>query len=440
MREPVVEKSGFSPTLCVRTARFAFFLSTLIFVVVSDAHGAFALNFDVYDPNDLHNSNNNAEYRCGGFRTYSNEDCSFWSKPSGQSNYSDTTPIVQEVITSGGVNYWHVVVGEGSNADGSTGTEFRQDTYIRMGTAWTYLTSSGGRLGMLTTPAWNNSTPSSGTANMGFSESGGFPSGIKYSQMDAANHYNCDVSGGNGCDPLAQISYNSGVNTITHDNTWTGTGTGNPTRMVMRQINETTDAHGTFKQEFLKDSESNKPRITQTLTLADAAEGDLSLEFKADMRGIGYSDMSSPLAVSGTYASSNVFVNNQTLSGGSGATATPGDLDFNMAADQQSSNVTAGRYTYTPGSGWLAITFAAGPAYAYTNPVYLQQYYQYWNGSAWVNKTSVNTNDFYRTGGDFPLYSAGTYSYAEGGFDHMSVDWSKFMNASENPCGGDPFC
>jgi len=142
---------------------------------------------------------------------------------------------------------------------------------------------------------------------------------------------NCPISGGdascavlrmgNGEDPLGLI--------YKHDATTTGTGTGHPRRVVMRQILN----DGEFSQEFLKDQFDKKPLITESVSTSE-----VDIQVQIDMRGSNYSSMDT----------ASPMINTFDLIGGTGAPA--GDTgDFDIATDSQISNVTAGRYVYIEG-------------------------------------------------------------------------------------------
>jgi hypothetical protein len=128
--------------------------------------------------------------------------------------------------------------------------------------------------------------------------------------------------GGNGTDPLGYggASYS-----------FTGNGSGNPNRVIIYQVNKSSD----MIIDFLKDKFDKKPRIIQSITTSD-----FSAEFSIDMRAIGYSDNTSDAPI----------INNQTLVDPFGS-ATP--MTWDMAVDSQAGHtgVDAGKYTYTAGSG-----------------------------------------------------------------------------------------
>lgn len=277
----------------------------------------------------------------------------------------DGTPFYYNMVRDDNNNiYYHVVVGMPDDA-------FRQDVYIRMGTAW------NGFGGDPSAPSDSGGDLGAGGSGGGFG--GGFGGGCGFS--------------GNGCDPLGD----------SNNNAFTGSASGNPARVIMAQVLETDPAssnnkvnatQGTFLQEFTKTQYSytgseisaNKPMIKQTLTQTNAAQGNISLNFKADMSGVKYNNNSTPLTISNDMNASGVFVNNLSLTSLPGG----GTIDsavFDMSTDTQPgrSTVTAGRYTFTPGNEWS-------------------------NGDP---------------------YSAGTYNYITGGFNQSSVDFSQYKDSSQ---------
>lgn len=106
---------------------------------------------------------------------------------------------------------------------------------------------------------------------------------------------------------------------------YTGNGATNPRGAIIRQI----ISDGEVVMEFLKDQFSRKPLITQHLFTAD-----LTATVEMDMRNSTYADINTPA----------VFTNLQTFT-------SPDVTSFDYARDKQNSFVTAGRYTYTNGTG-----------------------------------------------------------------------------------------
>ena len=140
-------------------------------------------------------------------------------------------------------------------------------------------------------------------------------------------------AGGNGADPLG-----------TDPTIDSGNGSGNPGRVIMRQV--VTD--GEIMMEFLKDSYSKKPRITQILNTPTMTQ-----LFDLDMRTVGYNDKVTQTPMT-----------NVTLLWGEGVPANAAEID--IAAIAQQSNVTAGQYTYSEGLG----SGGASGTYDYTSGVF----------------------------------------------------------------------
>lgn len=107
--------------------------------------------------------------------------------------------------------------------------------------------------------------------------------------------------------------------------TASGVASGNPKRVVMRQVMSGTD----ISSEFLKET-ANKPKITQDVTSTD-----MVAHVVIDMTNSDYSTMDVP----------GTFTNTLDLTG----PGVPGNAgSFHNATDTQNAYVTAGRYTYTP--------------------------------------------------------------------------------------------
>ena len=193
----------------------------------------------------------------------------------------DKTPFLQERVrgTDGNV-YYHVVIGLPTS-------DFSQEIFIR--------TNNPG-----TGPVWGN----------GFIAVEGSSSGGNFTFAPAGDIFSS-----------SQLFDN--MKPLDADENISGNSTGNPTRVIMRQINR----GGDFSQEFLKDNILNKPRITQSITNAD-----LSMQFVADMRNLSYSDSTTSIPL----------INTINMTGGAGS--------FDMATDAQSTHVTAGQFQWLAGS------------------------------------------------------------------------------------------
>ncbi len=272
-----------------------------------------------------------------------------------------TQPWVNEHVTDAkGNRYFHMIVGLPTDA-------FKQETYIRIG-ATNFSWSDG-----------ETRAPSDSGGDLGIGAS-------RTPDLGA------------GSDPLGK----------THTTTFSGAGSGNPKHVLMKQVlesdtsantNTNVATHGNFYQEFNKsapyytgtDLDAHKPKIIQTLSKTDAVQGDVTMNFMADMSGITHSDTNSPLAVSNSMAASGVFVNTLTLTA---AGVSASDVNFDMSTDTQAgeSSINAGRYTFTPGVG-----YAGG-------------------GIGWLNTTT---------------YNKGTYVYLNASYDQSAVNYSKFCDPSQ---------
>ncbi|HHM06248.1 MAG TPA: hypothetical protein ENJ19_11005 [Gammaproteobacteria bacterium] len=125
----------------------------------------------------------------------------------------------------------------------------------------------------------------------------------------------------------AAHGFNSGIDPLNGG----GNGSGNPEKVVMRQL----VSDGEVTIEFLKDALSSKPKISQTVTTPE-----VTAVFETDMRSIDYKDISTAAPI----------INTVSLTGPNA----PEDMvDFNVGTGSQNGHITAGRYTYTPGPGTL---------------------------------------------------------------------------------------
>ena len=161
-----------------------------------------------------------------------------------------------------------------------------------------------------------------------------------------------------------------------------GTGSMNPSYTVFRMVMTDTAVSGsTMSMEVYKPFLDKKPRISQTIQ-----DGAMSSVFVADERALGYNDSSTAAPVV-----NNLVINDPNL-------PTTGAADFEMAL-AQAPDVTAGRFTFTPGLGWQ-------------NP---------------LNDPSLgwNTPDSH--------FDQGSYQYVGGqGFDPLNFDWASVFNYADN--------
>lgn len=205
-------------------------------------------------------------------------------------NSDETTPFLNELVEVDGVIYYHTIVG-------LPGDDFVQETYIQQ----------GGRI-------WQGGR---GTASEGDQN---------------ANR-----------DPLSS------------DSSFTGTGTANVMRTLVRQVvgdmSETGDCDtgDGMCMQFLKDGFEMKPMIEQRLEIPD----EMALTFVNDMRNKSFSD---PTAIDPANNINRVEFSGPDAPGVGVPQSSFGDPfrtdgNFDIATDGQNLRITAGAYTWSPGSG-----------------------------------------------------------------------------------------
>lgn len=199
--------------------------------------------------------------------------------------------FVQEFVSIGGEQYYHLIVGQ--PADG-----FAQEVYIK---TLTSLSFQGG-----------DSSDSAGK------------------NCFVNDSFNCLGAPNNASTPLSSNS------------TVSGNGSGNPNRVVMRQIMR--DSAGEFSQEFLKANLTTKPIISQ-----DHKTAEVTAKFVLNMSAIDYNTIDQAGVLTNT-----VQVLDPTIPAGSG--------NYSYATHAQSypgpganinSTVTGGKYIFTPIGGGL---------------------------------------------------------------------------------------
>ena len=206
------------------------------------------------------------------------------------------TPFVYERVQDpqSGLNYYHMIVGDPEQG-------FAQEVFIQVGTRSDF----------------QGVPPLQG----GFSSSSG------------------------GQPPVEEIArFSSGGNPLANDQTFTGTGTGNPSRVQMRQL--MTDADGGLTVDFVKNRYLEKPTISNTIDASD-----VNMSFIIDGSGNLYTTPA-PSAVT------NIVEHR-------GANVPPdASARFDMATDAPNAHVTAGQYTTTnPAAG------DPGGPYTYADPL-----------------------------------------------------------------------
>jgi len=220
------------------------------------------------------------------------------------------TPFIFERVLDGTTPYYHLVVGDPASG-------FAQEVYIQAG----YPALTGG--------ACRGPVTCSGTAaaiGPDFSASGG----------DTAVSFGFE---GNGFDPLSS------------DAAASGNSSGNPARVQMRQL--VTD--GDLTVDFVKDKYAEKPSITNTIDAPD-----LNATLVINSAGNPLNSAATASAVTNIVELRGSDLPPDVSAPGGG----PSAVRFDMATDAQDSTVTAGRYSYTAGSG----PGGSSGTYSYTDP------------------------------------------------------------------------
>ena len=297
----------------------------------------------------------------------------------------DNTPFLREYIellnpdgTPTGASYVHMIVGS-LTTDPITGVEtgFAQEVYIRSGNG--AYSASGGK------PGCNNTNAICGGSHL---------------EGGATMPWNS----GNG--QIATIS--SIGDPLSGNQHLTGNGTGDPTRVIIRQVLKVDKPEGRIEQEFLKAGLLTKPKITQNIT--STSGGTMSSQFVLDMTNSDYL----------TNTTSGVMVNRLTLND---PTVPQPSRFFDAIASSQSgkSDVSAGRYTFASGAGWVDRNIQG----AYSTPAAC--------GPATSPPDANGNCVLLRARDDVWLYDQGSYAYTRGGADISNIDWKVFKNVFENP-------
>ena len=276
-----------------RSVKALLLLSALLVIVpesVTDSQAAFTLNWQRDYSSEGASFNNNDAYVVCNMSYISSANCSsggFGGDFNESGAHDDNSAFLQEQLSLGGQTYYHIIVGD------YTKDAMAQEMFIK---------ASGSSYNGLT---------------------------MSTSLVDTSSNSNAEF------DMTAPYSTNSSKN---------GNGSGNPNNVMLRQvINET----GTT-QEFLKDSFTNKPLMSETIS-----DAEMTAVFSVDMRAHTYSD-NTPIGVSD-------MVNTVTLTG-SAAFNDQGDAGTSSQLDQY--HITAGAFTYTTGSG----NGGSGGTYTYVEP------------------------------------------------------------------------
>jgi len=271
--------------------------------------------------------------------------CAFGQCVSHNGN-SDPTPFAETVVKIDGVWYFHTIVGD--PASGFAMEAYNRAANVDTGTVPVGDIQSNGT--GFSPDGGGNLTSVIGNFGIGRTPS---TIGVLHGDLNSANplgDYRVSGTGGNAPDHTAF-------------------------RMIM------TSPSGDMSMEVVKPFLDKKPKISQTVQ-----DAGMTATFITDERALNYHQ-------SGTAAPvTNTLVLNDPSIPGSGA------ADFSMDLAQQA-DITAGRFTYTPGTGY---------SNAENDP------------SLGWNSTDSN-------------FDFGTYSYVDSqGFDAINYDWSQVFDYSQN--------
>ena len=228
---------------------------------------------------------------------------------------SDGTPMYARMFTStaadetNGKRYWHMIIGDyydqGSNPTSTDG--FYLEYIIEASGSRFHDEGGPGRYASASTP-WTSSNTAENVAKGDY----------------------------------GPIGYDNGTNGY-----YTTSGMGNPTRVIMRQIVQ----DGETVSTFLKDDFNSKPFISQTVVdnLVTHPNTTVNNEFTLDMRMLTYDSADN----------TGVITKNITNLGGGFEAANQGDYDTTDASftphmfNQEDRVISAGKYTWTSGTGQL---------------------------------------------------------------------------------------
>lgn len=237
---------------------------------------------------------------------------------------SCSEPFQQELTRINGIDYYHVIVGNGSG-------EFGIEYYIRTNNSSCWFGCASARV----------------TGGMG-----GMGGGIAPLSASSGNQNNY-------ADPLNKAN----------------SGTGRPDQTAIFMFNRTAE----MTQEFLKATEARKPKITQSVNVAETR-----INFTMDMSAIAYNTNSTPGKLTLTQ---QVIGQNFPTQQRNPVTGTllpdSGNFDVTKGGAGARPTITGGRYTYSPGSG---------------------------------------------DGG-----SLGSYTYFADRFDPYNVNWAQYCDPAQNP-------
>jgi hypothetical protein len=263
------------------------------------------------------------------------------------------TPFLQEQVVLDGTTYWHIIVGQPESG-------FAQEFYARAG-------------GVQTRTDLQSDTTNSGGASC-------FPGDSAFWNLDRA---------------IMCLGSNNAIDPLSADNEFSGNGSGNPTTVIMRQL--VTDPVAGFTQEFAKDDFNQKPIISQQL-VTDGIDSN----FVMDMSNSDYATDSVAGNMTNTIVVSDPFLPD-------------GDISFDVVANSDATNITGGRYTFSPGRMENIIADLVVPVDTDRNPATPDEL---------VNtQTTVGVR-----------YQGREYVYYDGSVDPVAdVDWASFKDPLQNP-------
>lgn len=295
----------------IRLAQFVIAISLFVSSGTPNTEAAFELNFQPLSTGVTYqqwgDNDENGHFSCNEMSFQTNINCAY-----DEANYShdDNTPMYQRIFRSttpgetNGKYYWHIIIGD--YYDQANNPLNTQGFYLE------YIIEAN---------AGNRFDDHIGTAS------------------SASTTW---VNGNTGETIGGRESYDDGTNGL-----YTGTGYANPKRTLVRQIMADDETVSTF----LKDGFNSKPFISQTVVdnLVTHPNTTVNNEFTMDMRMISYDSTDN----------SGVILKNITNLGGGFEAANQGDYDTTNASftphmfNQEDRSVSAGKFTWTPGTGNL---------------------------------------------------------------------------------------
>ncbi len=235
------------------------------------------------------------------------------------------TPFIYEMVVIGGVQYYHMIIGNLDNPD----IGFVQETYIQAGIGGAALGLAAGEActgpatceeGIATNPIGGLTPPGGGL--------GQFPQPGNVSSSGGLGVTGNDGAAGNGFSPLDANAVIS------------GNMSGNPTRVQMRQRL----VDGDLTMEFVKNNFLEKPSISNIIENDDAS---FQAVFDMNSAGNPYNSSATASVVTNTLEHTGADAPPGARPPGGG----PSSALFDMSTDAEKSVVTAGRYTWIPGTG-----------------------------------------------------------------------------------------